>query len=263
MDFGRDRSRRVGQALAALGCSAVLFYAGTGFAPVGTLTWLAPFPVLVLAPRVSAKTAAGVAFLAYLLGTANSWAFQLRSYDTPMWPVGLMINIGMSLVFVLAVGAFRLQLRQGRALLAVITAPAVWTGALYLVSVLNPMGLMGTFANHQGDLPVVLQITSVAGMWGVEFLVMLVPSALATLLAAPVRSAARVRAAAAAGCVLAVVLGMGALRLAMESGRGTTQRVAAIATNQRVWAPDLGTPAGRDLAIAYADRIAALPDGVK
>jgi apolipoprotein N-acyltransferase len=263
MDFDRERMRRTGPALAALVSSAVLFYFGTGFAPISALTWLAPLPVMVLAPRVSGQAAAGVAFLAYFLGTANSWAFELHSHDMPMWPVGLMISIGMSLVFVLAVSVFRLQLGRERAWLAVITAPAVWTGTLYLVSVLNPMGLMGTLANDQGDVPLALQTASVAGMWGVEFLVMLVPSALATLLATGLGRTARVRAAAAAACVLAVVLGLSALRLAMGSGTGPTQRVAAIATDQRAWAPDLGTAAGRDLATAYAARIAALPDGVR
>jgi apolipoprotein N-acyltransferase len=259
MDSGRDRAISV---LAALVCSAVLFYFGTGLTPVAALTWVAPLPVLLLAPRVSGLTAGSVAFLAFLLGTANSWAFQLRSHDTPLWPIGVMIDAGLALVFTLAVVAFRLQLRRGRPLGAVITAPAVWTGALYVVSVSNPMGLGGTFANMQGDVPVVLQSAAVTGMWGVEFLVMLAPSAVAVLLTPEVRVALRFRAAIIAAAVLALALGAGALRMAMTS-TGPTQRVAAIATNQRAWAPDLGTPAGQDLVVAYADRIEAMPDGVR
>lgn len=265
MDSGREgagRARRVPAVAAALVCSAVLCYLGTGFAPVAALTWVAPLPVLLVAPRVSGRVAVGVAFTAYLLGTANSWAFQLRSHDVPLWPVGVVIDTGMSLVFALAVVAFRLQVRRGRPLSAVIAAPAVWTGALYLVSVFSPVGLMATFANHQGDVPVVLQSAAVAGMWGVEFLVVLVPSALAALWAPGVRLAVRARAATAAVAVVAVVLGAGALRLADRDGGGPARRVAAIATTQRVWAPDLATPAGRELVLAYADRIAALPEGV-
>lgn len=253
MDSARNR------VLAALLGSAVLFYFGTGLTPVAALTWIAPVPVLLLAPRVSALTAGWVAFVAYLLGTANSWAFQLRSHDTPLWPVGVMIDAGMSVVFLLAVLAFRLQLRRDRPMLAVLAAPAVWTGALYVVSVANPMGLGGTFANLQADLPVVLQSAAVAGMWGVEFLVMLAPAAVAVLLA-PVAS--RVRAALVGAVVLALALGAGVVRLAVTD-TGPTQRVAAIATNQRVWAPDLDTAAGRDLVAAYVDRIEALPGGVR
>ncbi|MCP3803991.1 acyltransferase [Allokutzneria sp. A3M-2-11 16] len=258
-----DHGRKALPAAGALLCSAVLLYFGTGFTPVAALTWLAPLPVLLVAPRVSGKAAAGLAFLAYLLSTANSWSFQLGSHDTPMWPVGVVMNVGMSLVFMFSVLAFRLQLRRGNALLAVVTGSAVWTGALYVVSVSNPMGLMGTFVTHQSDVPLVMQTAAVTGMWGVEFLLMLVPSTIAALLSSEVRLAGRMRAAAAAATLLALAVGAGALRLADDSGGTTTHRVAAIATNQKGWAPDLATPAARDLAAAYADQISDLPDGVR
>lgn len=264
MDFGRKwigPARRVLPTLAALSCSAVLFYIGTGYAPVTVLTWLAPLPVLMLAPRVPGWTAVGVAFVAYLLGTANVWGLQLRSHDTPMLPVGIMINVGCALIFTLAVWGFRHHLVRGRALLATVTAPALWTGLFYLVSVSNPMGLMGTFANTMGDVPLLLQTASVTGMWGVEFVVLLVPSAVAALLAPGIRATPRVRAGVVAVVLLAVALGGGALRLAGE--RGPAQRVAAVATNSKQWAPDLATPAGRDLVAAYTDQIADLPDGVR
>ncbi|MET8763536.1 nitrilase-related carbon-nitrogen hydrolase [Lentzea sp. NPDC004782] len=238
----------------------MLFYFGTGYAPVTALTWFAPLPVLLLAPRVPGWTAVGAAFFAYLLGTGNTWVLQLRSHDTPMWPVGIMIDVGCSLIFVVAVWGFRLQVVRRRVLLATITAPALWTGLFYVVSVSNPMGLEGTFANTMGDVPLLLQTASVTGMWGVEFIVLLVPSAVAALLAPAVPAWARVRVGAVAGVVLAVALGGGALRLSGE--QGPVQRVAAVASNQRVWAPDLATPAGRDLVAAYADQIAGLPNGV-
>ncbi|RKT54870.1 nitrilase-related carbon-nitrogen hydrolase [Saccharothrix australiensis] len=258
MDSGRDLVK----AGCAVACSAPLFFLGTGFEPVAALTWVAPLPVLLLAPRVPAPLAAGGAFLAFLLGTANGWAFQLRSHDTPMLPVGLLIDVGMSLTFALAVLAFRLPAVRGRALAAAVGAPAAWTGLLYVVSVSNPMGLMGTFANHQADVPLVLQTAAVTGMWGVEFLVLLAPSAVAALFAPGVTGAARLRTAVVVPVVFGVALGGGALRLA-GTGGGTTGRVAAVATNQEVWAPDLATPAGRDLVAAYADHIAALPEGVR
>ncbi|MDF5754702.1 nitrilase-related carbon-nitrogen hydrolase [Spongiactinospora sp. TRM90649] len=254
--------RAAWQVSGALAGTAVLFYLGTGLAPVAALTWVAPLPALLLAPRVPGWAAAGVAFLGSLLGTANIWAFQLRSHDMPMWPAGIMINTGMSAVLALAVLAFGAQMRRGRPLLAVLAAPAVWTGALYLVSVSNPMGLLGTFANHQGDMPLIMQAASVTGMWGVDFLVMLAPSAVAALATAQPGLAARLRATAVATALLAVALGAGALRLAGAGGETPVLRVAAISTNQRDWAPDLATPAARDLATAYAEAIAALPEGV-
>lgn len=245
----------------ATAVSAVLLYFGTGMSPIPALTWLAPLPVLLLASRVPAGVAAGAGFLAYLAGTANSWAFQLRSHDTPLWPVGLIFNLGTALVFALAVWGFHRQVTRGRPLLAALTAPALWTGAVYLVSVVNPMGLMGTLANHFGDVPLVLQTAALTGLWGVEFLVLLVPSAIAAAFAPGVRRAAGVRVGVVAAVLVAVALGAGALRLAEPAG--PAQRVAAISTNQRHWAPDLATPAGRDLVAAYAERIAALPAGVR
>jgi apolipoprotein N-acyltransferase len=264
MDFGHERAGRVRRALpalAALLCSAVLFYFGTGLAPIAALTWLAPLPVLLLAPRVSAKTAAGVAFLACLLGTANSWGFYLHSHDEPLLPIGMLISVGLSLTFVLAVWVFRGLLGRGRALLAAATTPAAWVAVLYLVSV--SMGITGTLATTQADVPLVLQTASVTGAWGVEFLVLLVPSAIAAALAPAVSTAARVRSATITAVVLAVVLGAGALRLSNESGTGRSQRVALVAHNHSGWGVDVATPAGHDLVAAYVDQIAALPDGVR
>ncbi|CCH30798.1 nitrilase-related carbon-nitrogen hydrolase [Actinosynnema sp. NPDC047251] len=251
--MGCDREP-VWRVAAAVACGAVLFFFGTGFDPVPVLTWLAPLPVLLVAARLPAWAAIVAAFLSYALGTANSWAFQLRSHDEPMWPVGVVINVGMSVVFVLAVWAFRHQVRRRRPVLAAFAAPAVWTGALYVVSVTNPMGLMGTFANHQADVPVVVQAAAVAGMWGVEFLVVLLPAAIAAAVSA--RSAP---AATAIGLVV-LVLGASALRLAGDDGPAA--KVAAVATNQRTWAPDLATPEGRDLAAGYAAAIGDLPGGL-
>ncbi|MFD1052514.1 hypothetical protein ACFQ1S_46450, partial [Kibdelosporangium lantanae] len=91
-----------------------------------------------------------------------------------------MIDVGCALVFTAAVWGFRYQVVRGRVLLAVVTGPAVWAGLFYVVSVANPMGLGGTFANTMGDVPLVLQTAAVTGMWGVEFLVLLVPSAIAS-----------------------------------------------------------------------------------
>ncbi|NUT91864.1 MAG: acyltransferase [Saccharothrix sp.] len=235
----------------ALGASAVLFFFGTGMSPLPALTWLAPLPVLLLARRD--RLAPVVGFVAYLLGTTNSWAFELRSHDVPMVPVGLMINLGGSLTFALAVWVFRRHVVGGRPVLAALSAPALWTGLLYVVSLLNPMGVSGTFANDVADVPVVLQAASVTGMWGVEFLVLFVPAAIAACVTS-------VRAALVAVAVVGVALGVGIVRLAAEPG--SVRKVAAIATNQRQWAPDLDTSEGRDVVAAYVREIEALPSGV-
>ncbi|MEU7526609.1 nitrilase-related carbon-nitrogen hydrolase [Saccharothrix sp. NPDC042600] len=239
--------------LSAVLASAVLFFFGTGMSALPALTWLAPLPVLLLAART--KWAPALGFVAYLLGTANSWAFQLRSHDVPMVPAGLIINIGGSITFALVVWVLRHHLTRGRPVLASLAAPALWTGLLYLVSLVNPKGVSGTFANDVADVPVVVQTAAVAGMWGVEFLVLYVPAAVAALMSARGKSTAIVALA-----LVGVALGGGAIRLSGDDG--PVRKVAAIATNQKHWAPDLATSEARDLVATYVREIEGLPAGV-
>lgn len=261
MDFARAGTRR-GAAVLATVCSAALFYFGTGLTPIGVLTWFAPLPVLLVAPRVSGRLAAAVAFVSYLLSTANSWDFQLHSHDEPMFPIGIIINVGSSLVFMLGVLLYRGLLRRRRVLPASLAVPAVWVSALYLMRLANPTGLLGTLASDQGDLPLVLQTTSVTGMWGVEFLVLFAPSAAAALLAPGVATAARVRTGTVAALVLAVAFGAGAWRLSKDHGAAGSRTVAAVSPNHFAWAPAVDTTDGRSRVAGYVRRIAALPETV-
>ncbi|MEV5543146.1 acyltransferase [Saccharopolyspora shandongensis] len=259
--MGSWREARNRWALPATAGSAVLFFFGTGLAPVAALTWLAPLPVLLIAPRVSGVVAATAAFAACFLGTTNLWGWSANSHDLPLLPGGLLVTAAFGLTFALAVLVFRGLLRRGRALLAALAGPAVWVGVLYLVSVSNPMGIMGTLATTQADVPVVLQVASVTGAWGIDYLVLLVPAALAAVLAPAVSTGARVRTGTVAVVLLVAALGGGALRLASEPG--PAQRVALVASNQKGWAADLGTPDGRDLLRDYLARLAELPRGVQ
>jgi len=247
--------------VAALLCSAAAFYFGTGLAPVAALTWVAPLPVLLLAPRAGTGTALGTAFLAYFLGTANSWAFFTHSGDEPVWPVGTLICVGGALLFLLCVWAYRRLLVRGRPLLAAATAPALWTAGLFATATANPIGIMGTLATTQTDLPVVLQTASVTGWYGVEFLVLFLPAALAAASAPGVRRAARLRTGGAAVLVLALVLGGGAWALSRAGAPAHTQRVAMIAHNHAGWGEAVGTARGRALLAAYAEEIERLPRG--
>lgn len=246
----------------ALG-SAALFYFGTGFAPMAVLTWLAPLPVLFMAPRVPSAAAAVMAFFGYFLGTINEWGFFTHSHDEPV-KVGLTISAGGALVFALVVLLFRGLILRGRPVLATIAAPALWTGALSLIALYNPTGVMGTLATTQTQLPILTQTASVTGFLGVEFLVLFVPSVLAALAApAEVRPAARVRTLVLTAVLAGLVLGGGALRLALARPSGPAEHVALITATNPAWAPDLATPAGSALLDGYAAAIAAVPAGTQ
>ncbi|WP_181770861.1 nitrilase-related carbon-nitrogen hydrolase [Amycolatopsis pittospori] len=258
-----DDRRQPGTTMAAIGATAAaaaLLYFGTGPDPIPALTWLAALPLFLLAPRVSARVALLAAFVAGFLGTANSWSYFLGSDSIPL-PMVAVIVLGSSSLLLLSVALFRAQVLRGRPLTAALAAPAIWVSGLYVVSLTSPVGVMGTFATSQADQPTVVQIAAVTGAWGVEYLVLLVPAAVAAPLAPGIAKAARLRAGAVVALFLVAVLGYGLVR---QQGSTTSQlRVAAIAQTDNKWATDVNSPSGKEILQSYVDQIAVLPAGVR
>ncbi|TDE36469.1 acyltransferase [Nonomuraea mesophila] len=244
---------------AALAASALLFFFGTGFAPIPGLSWLAPLPVLLLAPRVSARVAFCTAFLAYLLGLGGQFEFFLKTPSVPL-PIGIAIVVGSSLLFGLVAWLFRALLLRGLPLLAASAPPAVWVAFMYVTVLANPTGIVWPLATSVADVPVVIQIASVTGAWGLGFVLLMVPAAIAAVTWPGALPAARLRTGAAGMAVCAVVLGFGALRLA-DAGEPAVQRVAVMSASRFQWAPDAAGPGGQALIKDYARQIAALPEG--
>ncbi|MEV0584419.1 nitrilase-related carbon-nitrogen hydrolase [Nonomuraea sp. NPDC050310] len=231
--------------------SAVLFFFGTGLTPVPALTWLAPLPLLLVAPRVGGWSAAGAAFLAYLLAQGNQLHFYLNTPSVP-FPVALVIMTGSALLFALVVALFRALMVRGRAVLAVLAAPALWVALGHLYLMTSPVGILWPLAGTQADLPAVIQIASVAGSWSVEYLVLLVPAALASL---------RPRAIAVGAVLCAAAVGFGLVRLAEPATGG--RQVALLVAGRFQWAPQLDEPDAQNRLRGYAERIAALPASVE
>ncbi|WP_188190546.1 nitrilase-related carbon-nitrogen hydrolase [Nonomuraea sp. SYSU D8015] len=241
----------------ALVTSGVLFYFGTGLAPNPALTWIAPLPVLLLAPRAGAGTTFAVAFLAYLLGLTNQLNFFLHTPSVPL-PIGIAILAGSSVVFGQMVLLFRALGRRGSLLLATFVPPAVWVAAGYLTVLTNPTGIIWPFATSVADVPVVTQIASVTGAWGVEYLVLLVPTALSAVLWPGPGTRARLHTGAAALAACALTLGFGVWRLGTAGG-AAEQRVAVMSAGRYQWAPDAASPGGQALVRDYARQIFTLP----
>jgi apolipoprotein N-acyltransferase len=246
-----------GWAVTATVVSAVLFFFGTGLDPLPELAWLAPLPILLLAPRVSGAAALLCAFVAYLAGSSGSWSYFWHSLSIPR-PAALGILGGSALLFALVTCLFRLLVRRGHGWLAALAAPALWTVALYVVSLLNPAGVMGTLMTTQADRPSVLRIAAVTGGWGVEFLVLFVPAAVAAALAPGVRGLTRLTGLVAVAGVLT-----GLVFWSVPPLTGPSTRVALIAPGQSRWAADVATPDGQALVQSYVDEIGRLPDGVQ
>ncbi|MEQ0562173.1 acyltransferase [Amycolatopsis sp. NEAU-NG30] len=246
-----------GWAIAATVASAVLFFFGTGLDPLPELAWLAPLPVLLLAPRVSGAATLVCAFAAYLAGSSGTWNYFWHSLALPR-PVALGILGGSALLFALSAGLFRWLVKRNHAVVAALAAPALWTVALYAVSVLNPAGVMGTLMTTQADRPSILRIATVTGGWGVEFLVLFVPAAVAAALAPGIRGRSRV----AGLIVTAAVLG-GLAFWSVPPPAGPSTRIALIAPGRNHWAANVATPDGQALVQSYVDQIGRLPGGVQ
>ncbi|MEU7890024.1 nitrilase-related carbon-nitrogen hydrolase [Microbispora bryophytorum] len=184
--------RRPAVALAATALSATLFHFGTGLTPVPWLTWLAPLPVLVLAHRVGARAAFLAASAAWLGGQTMMWGYFLDTVQIPP-PMVVSLIIGSALLFGLIVLLSRALLLRGRPLTAVAVVPAAWVAVEYAFSVLSPNGAWWSLAYTQAGVLPVLQTASVTGPWGITFLLLGVPAAIAAVLAprAPGREAGR------------------------------------------------------------------------
>lgn len=242
---------------AAVLASAALFYLGTGLHPIWWLTWFAPLPVLLLAPRVSARAVAAAAFLAYLLGLANVATYYAHDLAIPP-PQLIGVFAGTSAIFCACVLLFRGLVVRGRPLVAVVATASCWAAAEYAVAYLTPFGANWTLAITQADALPVLQVASATGAWGVSFLVIAVPAAVAAATAPGQRAGARLRAGVVAGAALLVALSYGAARL-YESPAPPTAKVAAVAVRLPGGTqPTAGTPAARGLLDADVAAMRAL-----
>jgi apolipoprotein N-acyltransferase len=150
MDFARNWWGRTLLLSGAAAATAGLFYLGTGLHPMPWLTWLAPLPALLIAPRVSLPAAIAVAFIGYLVGLAGYGRYLLADLDIP-GPAVIGILTGVSMIFTVVVLLFRGLLRRGWALIATVVAPAAWTSAEFLVARLGPYGANWSLANAQAE----------------------------------------------------------------------------------------------------------------
>ncbi|MBB5961539.1 nitrilase-related carbon-nitrogen hydrolase [Planomonospora venezuelensis] len=242
--------------LAGTAVSAALLFSGTGLTPLPWLTWLAPLPVLLLAPRVSPLTAAAAAFAAWGIGGLNLWTLQRDRLEVPL-PVALLSVVVPALLAVSAVLLFRGLLRRGRPGAAALSVPAVWVSGEYLVSLLGPDGALWSLAYSQAGVLPVLQLASLTGVWGVTFAVAGVPAAAAAVLTPGTPGRARLGVGLTVSALLAAAVTYGTVRLAAPGG--PHRNVALLAAGLRGdWAP-VGTPRGAEKLRDMLAHLRALP----
>ncbi|HTV14621.1 MAG TPA: nitrilase-related carbon-nitrogen hydrolase [Acidobacteriaceae bacterium] len=239
-------------ALLAIAASAAAWYFGTGLHPAWYLLWMAPLPVLLVAPRMRTWPAFGTAFAAAAIGGLNMWLY-LRKL-TPL-PVTLLAILGPAVFFGWFVVIHRGLVLRGYLLRAAFSLPILWTAYEFIQEFSSPHSTFGNLAYTQMECLPILQIASITGIWAISFLVFLFPSTLAALEGPHPRDGVR-RVVATVVILYAVVLGYGFFRLLTTPVRpGVTVGLIASDNPQTLFPDSSGT---LRLVSAYAGRIPAL-----
>jgi apolipoprotein N-acyltransferase len=206
------RSHKFFLVIGAAITSAALFYFGTGLRPIWWMLWLAPVPVLAIAPRIDGGTAFLLASSAWFVGEMNQWDYFRRVIEVQLKIVAVYFVISAA-VFGLGVLFTRSFLRRGSVLMAALAFPVYWVTCEYLNAIASPHGTWGNLAYAQANCLPLIQIASVTGLWGISFIVFLFAGAVAALLSGAGTMSRRSALALTVGLLICAVLLFGGWRL--------------------------------------------------
>ncbi len=222
-------------ALLAAAATAALLYFGNGLMPLWPLIWFAPLPVLLLALRRSAWQGGLLAFAAWLAGCLNLWHyFRVVGIPRAAW---LVYCGATALAFAVCVLLLRGLARRRLFWSAWVALPAGWVSFEFVRNLLWPHGSTACIAYSQLNFLPFLETASLAGPWGMGFVLMLLPAGLALgidLWMSERKQAWRLLGATSGG--LAALLIFGAVRLDVPQG-GLETKVGLVASDANGGAP--------------------------
>ena len=192
--------------------SAGLLYFGTGLHPTWWLLWVAPVPVLAIAPRLRATAAFLLGSMAWILGEMNQWNYLRHVIELPLRIIILFFVIA-AVVFGLGGLFTRSFLRRDSLFLVAFAFPVYWVTCEYLTAIMSPHSTWGNLAYTQMDFLPLIQIASVTGLWGISFVVFLFAGTVAALVSGAGELWQRRALAIAVGFVVSAVLVFGERRL--------------------------------------------------
>ncbi|MFI5956728.1 nitrilase [Cryptosporangium sp. NPDC051539] len=260
-------TRPLALAASAAAVSGALWLAGSGLHPIAVATWLAPLPPLLLAPRVSARTAGVVAAVAWLIGQAGIVGYYRGTLQFPVPAVVAVVLFGASL-FAGVVLVARALVRSGRTATAVLAAPSVWVLGEYGLSLLLPHGAWWSLGYTQADDRFLVQLAALTGVWGLAFVLFAVPVGVAAVFV-------RRRLAAAVPLALVVALATAwsawwlatgpqpaadSRQAARLSGQAARLSVGLVTRPQTGGSPELDTAEGTALLRDYRIHAETLAD---
>ena len=141
-------SIRISFVIAAGLASAAFFYFGTGLRPIWWLLWLAPVPVLAIAPRLHRAAAFLLGSIAWLIGEMNQWNYLRHELELPVQVIIVFLVI-TAVAFGFLVLFVRRFLRRGSLFLAAIAFPVAWVTVEYLTAIASPHSTWGNLAYTQ------------------------------------------------------------------------------------------------------------------
>lgn len=253
MDLPASSLRRGALIVSAVLLTAGAYFVSSGLHRVWWLVWLAPLPVLLIAPKLRSWTIFAVALTARALSGLDFWNYLQRVVQFPFWLTLLTILVPSAL-FAFAVILYRAWLRRGNPWLASMAFPAVIVAVEYLFSLWQ-----GTFFNtgytQLENLPV-LQLAAVTGLWGISFTVNLFPAGLAAFTESSAKH--RFRLATALAVYLTCIFAYGFWRLNHVAPAPHSVVVGLVETHagKNIFPPD----ASSSLALMedYAEQVKAL-----
>lgn len=252
--MSQHRAGTVAAATAATALSGAAWWFGTGLAPIAWLTWLAPLPLLLLAPRLGWLTAALAAFAAGACAGLNQWNYATHVIGLPA-VVGLLVTAGAGLGFALRLMLFRRLWLAGRPASAMLAFAALGVVLEFANARYSLHGTFGSLAYTQMDVLPILQLASLGGIWAITFVLQLAPAALAVALLPGDARRYRVGVAACALALVAAGYGYGMLRLQQPAGGSARIGLASMPGPLRA---DLQTPEGQALLQRYLRAIDTL-----
>jgi apolipoprotein N-acyltransferase len=168
-----------------------------------------------------------------MLGYLNMWSYFTKTLGMPgsAW-VGIFLAAAVA--FAAGVLLFRVLVLRGAVSSGVLALPAVWVTSEYVRNVALPHGSAGSLAYSQLKFLPFLQLASITGPWGMSFLLLLFPAAIAIGLHIRQTSPKRALQVAGAGVgVVAAVLVFGAVRLALQQKQLQMVKVGLIASDEK------------------------------
>jgi apolipoprotein N-acyltransferase len=159
--------------------SSIAYYFSTGIYNYWFLTWLAPIPLFIYtleAPMVSVVFAS---IITYFIGFSSS--IFAYSNTITIIPISMLVygNIINAILFTVLLVLFRYMALGKRHWAWSFVFASGWTAVEFIPSLHSPAGTFDSIAYTQVfNLPVI-QIASITGIWGITFLLMLVPASIA------------------------------------------------------------------------------------